>query len=372
MALQQIDGGPGFYGQFSNPLPVSPDYFPIGVWGSYNHTLANRNLDAAVGINTYVWVADSSFMAGIRADGRFHVIQDEGSRVNVGSETAGWLLGDEIDMTQGPGACPNAINAIKAGLPADGRLRYSNYGKGVTIWGAVGYNGHNDISSACFVNAQDVTSTDLYWHTDPFQIGDPQSGNSWGYGWTMERQRMLDSMDGVRKPQWGFVEVTNAMNGPSAPSPAEIRGAVWHTLIAGARGVMYFQHDFAEPCGTHHALRDTGTACYGSVISMVTSVNAQIKSLAPVLNSPFVNGGRTITGPIEHMIKWDGQNLYVFAAGRSIGIMGFSMPCIGNATATVVGEGRFVPVVAGAFSDSFADGNSVHIYRVDGGSTCGL
>jgi hypothetical protein len=188
----------------------------------------------------------------------------------------------------------------------------------------------------------------------------------------MEQVRNFDAQDGVRRPQWGFVEVTDPGSGLGPITPAEIRGAVWHTLIKGARGIIYFQHDFSPPCDSHHALRETGTACYGAVISMVTSVNAQIKSLAPVLNSPFVNGGRTVTGPVEQMVKWDGQNLYVFAAARSIGIMGFSMPCIGNATATVVGEGRSVPVVAGAFSDSFADGNSVHIYRVDGGSTCGL
>ena len=50
----------------------------------------------------------------------------------------------------------------------------------------------------------------------------------------------------------------------------------------------------------------------------------------------------------------------------------FAIPCVGNATATVIGENRTLPVTAGSFSDSFADGNAVHIYRIDGGSTCGL
>ena len=50
----------------------------------------------------------------------------------------------------------------------------------------------------------------------------------------------------------------------------------------------------------------------------------------------------------------------------------FSIPCVGNATATVLGENRTIPVSAGSFTDSFADGNAVHIYRIDGGSTCGL
>jgi hypothetical protein len=31
-----------------------------------------------------------------------------------------------------------------------------------------------------------------------------------------------------------------------------------------------------------------------------------------------------------------------------------------------------VPVTNGSFSDSFADKNAVHIYRIDGGSACGL
>ncbi len=46
---------------------------------------------------------------------------------------------------------------------------------------------------------------------------------------------------------------------------------------------------------------------------MVTSVNAQIKSLAPVLNSPFVTSGHSASSSVEHMVKWDGANFYVFA-----------------------------------------------------------
>ena len=66
--LQQIDGGLGYYAQFSNPLPTTPDFFPIGVWGSYATTRPNRDRDTAVGINTYVWAADSNFMDDIRGD----------------------------------------------------------------------------------------------------------------------------------------------------------------------------------------------------------------------------------------------------------------------------------------------------------------
>lgn len=50
----------------------------------------------------------------------------------------------------------------------------------------------------------------------------------------------------------------------------------------------------------------------------------------------------------------------------------FELPCIGDATATVVNENRTIPVLCGSFTDSFADANTIHIYRIDGGSSCGL
>jgi hypothetical protein len=377
ITLAEVDGGPTYYGQFSNALPTDRSYFPVAVWGSYNHTQQNRDRDAAMGINTYVWVADSTFMDDIRADGRFKVIQDEGSRSNVGSETAGWLLGDEIDMTQGPSACPGAIDSIRNGLPADNRFRYANYGKGVLIWGATGYNRHNDTSSACFMNRQDVTSTDLYWHTDPYETSHPQSNTSWGYGWSMRRMRNLDAQDGKRQPQWGFVEVGHPFDNGGTITPSEIRGAVWHTLIAGARGIIYFQHSFGGSCPAHHALRDPDP-CYANVQTMVKAVNEQIKGLAPVLNAPFVMSGHSVTGSVDHMVKWANGKFYVFAAARSATNATFSIPCVGDATAVrlapsnLPGEAASIPVNQGSFTDSFADGNATHVYRIDGGISCGL
>jgi hypothetical protein len=360
------DGGADYYARFASPLPSGPDYFPIAVWGAYDQTQANMDKDAAAGINTYVWAADSNFMDDIRADGRFHVIQDEGSRANVGSETAGWLLGDEIDMTQGPSACPGAIDSIKSRLPADGRLRYSNYGKGVLIWGATGYNGHDDTSSACFINRQDVTSADLYWHTDPYETSHPQSNTSWGYGWSVERMRMLDAKDGKRQPIWNFVELGCPFSNGGCITPAEVRAAVWHSIIAGARGIIYFNHSFGGPCLSHHILRDS-CGSYPQIRSTVTSMNAQIKSLAPVLNSPTVTFGFEHSPMVRATAKLTGDTFHVIAgsAENAASQATFELP-IGDAVATVVGEDRTLSVTAGAFTDSFANGNSVHVYRIDG------
>jgi hypothetical protein len=372
VSLEQVDGGPGWYGQFANPLPTDPGYFAIGVWGSYNHTQASRDLDAQAGVNIYVWASDSNFLDQIRADGRFKVIQLGSNRANTGSETAGWLLGDEFDMNNG--VCPSSLDTAKAGLPGDGRFRFTNYGKGLTALNTPNPWIGSEFAAACWANGQDVTSSDTYWFTDVNERGNSRYGFGSSYGQNVTRLRQLDATDEKRQPIWSFVEAgwpntESAAQGARAIQPAEVRSAVWHSLIAGARGILYFQHSFGGPCsGDHHVIR---TNCEGTR-PMVSSVNAQVKGLASVLNSPFVSSGHSATGDVKHMVKWEGR-FYVFAgADRGGGNARFSIPCVGDATAVVEGESRSIPVSNGSFTDAFADKNAIHIYRIDGGSTCGL
>ncbi len=380
VGLAQPDGGPNYYGRFSNPLPTTPDYFPIGVWGAYKQNeQVNRDLDAAAGLNTYVWLADPCNTApAIRADGRFRVIHNQGeNRSCIGPETAGWMLPDEIDMSEGPSACNGTLQNILNGLPQDGRFRYTNYGKGVIFW-------ETDAQAACFVNKQDVTSDDIYWLSDtnsctsssegprffnlPAPLPDSICRRPANYGHTVDKMRRLDAMDGERQPIWNFVET--AQQGNRKPLAPEIRAAVWHSLIAGARGIIYFQHAWAGTCaGDHHTIRSN---CEGTR-QVVVDTNAQVKSLAPVLNAPTVSSGTSSSGPVRAMVKWQGGSFYVFAGSTGAAGTGtVSIPCVGNATAARLGEAGSVPVTSGSFTDSFADRNSVHIYRLDGGSRCGL
>ena len=89
-------------------------------------------------MNMFVGVEspETANQAMIRANGMKAIVQaDERTRFNnIGSETAGWLLFDEIDMVQGPRSGLSTLEAILAGLPQDGRFRYNNYGKGVLEW----------------------------------------------------------------------------------------------------------------------------------------------------------------------------------------------------------------------------------------------
>ena len=118
-------------------------------------------------------------------------------------------------------------------------------------------------------------------------------------------------------------------------TPSQIRAAVWHSLIAGARGITYFNHSFGGRCRTQHALREP---CYASVRATVKATNKQIKSLAPVLNAPFVTSRWTHSRTTQAMMKWKGGHFYVFAgsAENVSSTSSFSIPCVGNATARVL------------------------------------
>ena len=111
-----------------------------------------------------------------------------------------------------------------------------------------------------------------------------------------------------------------------------------------------------------------------AVRDAVRATNAQLQSLAPVLNAPSVAAGFTSSSTVRATARWQGGQFWVIAGSseNQSSTGSFSIPCVGNATATVVDEGRTIPVIDGSFTDSFADGNAVHIYRIDGGSNCGL
>jgi hypothetical protein len=267
-------------------------------------------------------------------------------------------------------------------VPSDGRFTFANYGKGVAFW-------ETDAQAANFVNNfENVVSDDVYFFTDNDTCDSSQGGTLLGlnrdltpaechrasnYGAVVKRVRSLETVKGS-KPVWGFVEDGHPSTGNSSPTiqPAQIRAAVWSEIINGARGIIYFNHSFGGSCQTQHVLRDP---CYASARAEVTSVDAQITSLAPVLNSPSVTSGYTTTGSVNTLVKWSGGHFYVFegstaAVGSTTGVL--KMSCVGNATATVVGENRTVPVVGGVLKDTFANANAVHIYRINGGTTCGL
>jgi len=379
--LTEVDGGADYYGRFAQGLPTADTYFPIGAWFRPAESQAQLDAYRAFGMNLFVGVENPELTdeAAIRASGlRTLIFQGERTRFDdLGSEVAGWLLDDEVDMTSGPGDPStgtgggyDVMRAAAGRAPDDGKLRYSGYGKGVLWW-------ESDAEAAYFVNHfEDATGADAYWFTDPNERGTPRYGKASSYGWNIDRQRFLDGLDGQRKPIWAIIETgwpftESAAQGGRRILPDELRAAVWHSLIAGARGIIYFDHNFGPGSCDGSIIRGE---CYSDTHDMGALVNAQIKRLAPVLNAPSADGLVSTAADVRTMAKYEGGKFYVFAGnetndGRTAT---FKVPCVGDATATVLDEDRSIPIADGQFSDDFADGNAIHIYRIDGGTTCGL
>ena len=380
VTLRDVDGGVGYYGRFASPLPSGADFFPIGTWGSYDLTQANVSSDKAAGVNMYVWTgstSDNSNLVNVRSAGMYaiHSVDDQAAFSSRGSESVGWMLADEIDMQQANAAgavtARQTLASKRARVP-DGRAVYNNYGKGVAFW-------NSDSDAEQYVNDfQDLVSMDVYWHTDPGgactqweggalmdysrALTEQECRRSSNYGWNVDRLRELDAMDGQRKPIWNFVELGCPFSNGDCITPDQVRSAVWHSIIAGARGVVYFNHSFGGSCQTHHVLR---SSCYTAIRSMVTSVDAQIKQLATVINSPFADGYASSGSGVRVMAKKGPDGYYVFAGSTQAASQTAAIAVKTGTSATVLGENRSVPIVGGLISDTFADSNAIHIYKIN-------
>ncbi|WP_222106033.1 hypothetical protein [Catellatospora sichuanensis] len=349
-------------------------------------------MDTEAGINLYVALTEDSRLNMIRDAGSYAMTN---TRMGNGAESVAWMLADEFDMTGGPGdgavkgdACESPdtpcgytqMEKARASFPKDGRMRYANYGKGVTFW-------ETDAQAARFVNEyQDVVSADNYWFTDR-NVCIPSEGGTFfmetdlvdgrlpehlchraaNYGLTMDRVRELVSPAGS-KPVWAFVEVGHPSGSDQDAwptiKPDEIVAAVWSSLIHGARGIIYFNHSFGGPCPSHNVLRER---CYAKTRDTVIKLNAQIKRLAPVLNAPFAINAVTASPGVDVATKWHDNQYHVLAGSKqhTSQTADFQLACTGDGTATVIDEGRTLPIKNGRFTDAFKDGNAVHLYEIN-------
>jgi hypothetical protein len=372
-------------GSYPAGLPNDPMFFALGVWLETVTNVAEVALDRSFGLNLYVGLAHDDLvdLDAIEASGLHLLIQaDEWSGDPRADHPAvdGWMVFDEADLTFGPGWDDwngrdgwNTCNPIqdqggKCGYTVmqhfndrvpSGALRYTNYGVGVLHF-------ESDAEAEVFINNgfQDVVSADDYAFTNPHGGAADRKGAA--YGWTVNRIRTLDGLDGVRQPVWGFVEVGHPFTEVAAPtiSAPQMRSAVWHSIIAGAQGIVYFNHSFGGSCPTSSVLR---ARCDPEMTPAVTEVNSQITELAPVLNAPFADGYVTPEGPVKVMAKLGPDGAwYVFAGADTTATPGddVTLSVAAGSVVDVLFENRSLTVTDGQFVDSFADGNAVHIYRV--------
>lgn len=381
LLLGAAPAGPGGarlpYAQWKHGPPADPGYFPIAVW-LQNPNNAERY--KAAGINLYVglWQGPTEEqLAALRKAGMPVICSPNavGMAHKDDPIIVGWMHGDEPDNAQevvdpqtgqrswGPCIPPERIvkdyEAIRRRDPS--RPVLLNLGQGVANDGWVGRGPGAKLSDyETYVLGGDIISYDVY------PVAGLEKPNPESYLWYVAKGvDRLRKWTGGRKVLWNCIECTQIGTVGRKATPHQVRAEVWMSIIHGSRGLIYFVHQFA-PSFNEHALLDDP-----EMLKAVTALNRQIRTLAPVINRPDLEGVAAVTSsakdvPIDLAAKRHGGATYVFAVGMRNAPTRGSFEVRGlkkSATAEVLGEGRTLKVTQGRFEDDFRP-YDVHLYRI--------
>lgn len=369
---QPADGNP--YAQWQHGPPHDSGYFPLAVWLQDPKNAARYQ---AAGINLYVglWQGPTERQLAALTQAGMSVICEQ-NEVGLAHRDdpiiVGWMHGDEPDNAQplpsgegwGPPIPPSRIvedyARIKAADPT--RPVLLNLGQGVAWdgWYGRGVRTNHPEDYLEYIRGGDIVSFDIY----PVVHESPEvAGNLWFVPRGVDRLR---EWSGGSRIVWNCIECTRISNERVKPTPEQVRTEVWMSLIHGSQGIIYFVHQFKPQFCEWALLEDP------PMLAGVTALNAQIRELAPVLNSPTIVGGAQVDSnppevPVDVMVKRHDGATYLFAVAMRPGATTatFRVPGLpAEATAQVLGEERAVPVRDGQFRDDFAP-YAVHLYRIE-------
>ena len=364
------------YRQWDKGLSSDPNFFPIAVW---LQAPQNARRFQAAGINLYVglWQGPTEEqLAELKAVG-MPVICDQ-NQVGLTSKNAdvivGWMHGDEPDNAQArrdgngydPPILPSKIEADYRQIQQRDASRpvMLNLGQGVAFdqWIGRGVRTNHPEDYPEYVKGCDIVSFDIY---PVVHDREAVAGKLEFVPQGVERLRRWTRDE---KIVWNCIECSRISNTRVKPTAQQIRTEVWMSLIHGSRGLIYFVHQF-EPNFKEASVLDDAELLPG-----VTAINRQIHELAPVLNSPTVDGAAKITSsvpavPIAAMCKRHDGATYVFAvcmrnepARATIEVLDSKS----SAEVQVLGENRSIRLRDGRFEDDFGP-YAVRLYCVEGG-----
>jgi hypothetical protein len=368
------------YAGWSKGIPTDPTFFPIGVWlqiPQHAMELSKLGVNIFIGNNAGTDTLMASDLATLKSLGMYALIgQDSAGLPNIDDPTivGWWMTPDEPDNAQsngnggyGPPVAPATLitqyNAYKKADP--NRPIFLGLGQGVAYPAYEG-RGSNPPAESGYVPASDIVAFDIYPYNNC--SGDANEQVTCGEFWlNASGVDNLHQWSNRNQAVWTDFETTViAADTTDGPTPVQTTSEVWLALIHSANGVIYFI-DSWNPSFREDAIFETMP-----MVTAVTALNQQIKSLAPELNSATLPNLVAVTSsnaaaPIDTMVKANGTSLYVFAAisrkGTATGAFTVT-GMTGNGVATVVGENRTIDIAAGGFSDAFA-ANGVHIYQID-------
>ena len=442
VTLRQIDGGPRYYAHISPGSAWMDQHIMVGAWLEQPLSAREVRDDVAMGNNIYWSLAgdplDTKDCGGAPCRVNYNVIRAVGMHASApdvtsrsGSETVAFEGTDEADLNFGPGYNgwnPRGTYNQSSCIPAGSRCGYTVarffYRGRPASYGSPGYPiGKKPITQgfgagvlffdtnaqdAKFLTYSDTLSADSYWMTDqhldlaaqggcallPSSAAACGSGNGLtdsqralpaNYSYDVTNLEQLQAMNGRSKPVTVDVETGCPGADGICTTPAASSAAAWHAIIAGARGIIWFQHNFSGPCVDFRAFYDgsnPSSPMYGcqqtpgvtlhDVVKRVSAFNHLVARLNSVLLSPFAEHYvRTGGADVSVMAKYSRGVFYVFAASGKPATpprnnLSVTFRVAGGYTGpvTVIGERRTLHAVNGVFTDTFANADSVHIYRI--------
>ena len=366
------------YVKWENGPLHSADFFPIAVW-LQNPAKASRYRRA--GFNTFVglWRGPTqSQLAQLKSAGMKVICsQNELALKNIDDPTIiGWMHGDEPDNAQylgkgngyGPPIKPKKIidgyHKIRSADPTRPVLLNLSQGVAWDGWYGRGVRTNHPEDYLQYVKGCDIASFDIY----PVVHSKPQvAGNLWYVARGVER---LKKWTDGKQVVWNCIECTQINNKKTKATPRQVKCEVWMSLIHGSMGLIYFVHEWQPKFNESAILSDP------RMLSAITEINKQINALAPVLNSPTIDGDVTVSSdnkdvPVAVMAKKYKGARYLFAVGMRDGKAKatFTAGALkGRQTIEVLGENRTILSKDGVFSDIF-EAWDVHLYRIEDKNT---
>jgi len=369
--------------KFAKTVLDDPDFFPISVWLQPAGPAANYR---AMGVNVYVGGVDSyprpkdrEFLDAIQKQGMYVICpfkkQYVDEKLYEHPAFIGWMFGDEPDNVNTE---TGQVNHTPADLLADtARIRrddpahpiYLNLGCGVADERFVG-RGATDEQYADYPKACDIISYDIY----PCNSVSPDGPDRlYLVARGIDRLR---KWAGSEKRVWFWLEANKISKGEGrAPTPDEVKTMIWMVLVHGANGYGFFCHSWAGKQPSVAAIEPEMQAA-------LAPINAEVRSLARVLNSPTVADAATVgaalrgrpgqpqraapTGSrVDVLVKKHDGATYLFAVNmfRKPEKATITIRGIGDATAEVLFENRTVAVKEGQLTDEFAP-YAVHRYKI--------
>lgn len=419
VTYQAIDGGPSYYCSSGftyacNAGWDSPSFFPIlddYAFYAGNSVTTFRDLN----LTTDLRATSDVNMATLNANGVTAIL--DGLNTNFGPETVGWHIEEPDGWSGDAQAVTNQASTFSGNLA--GRVLQGSF-----TWNQFVYpfttpcgNTMQDVMTCTSGMPEgrhlDIPTADIWWfacstqsfcqtYVGPNVLG--TSGNSTpdqlargsSYG------DMVDAMRGWvtahPAPVAPYIETEDALAGTGSReiTPPEFNWAAWSTIVHGARMLLYF--GTTSNFGSGSTFGFSQSVLPGQSVSMYAqakATNGLVKNLAPIINSQFALHYASVT-PAAYVFPVKAQALgtgidimakdytgstftnssgtftpgyYIFASSRGSESQSntqatFTVAGGFTGTVTVVGENRTVQAVNGVFSDTFATGSAVHIYKV--------